>query len=164
MRLPHPRAAGMRIHLIAWDNGVGLSRDIALVRDALAGRGHDVRCTRHGNGKLRKLGRPLKVNARTCWWQLRHGDPHSLAHLGIAIGLGGLQHRQGTRLAQLTQGQSRLLAQVGNAVAKQLAKRVQGRNVTQPPQRPRRTQTYLPEVIGKSIYQCRACWGQAHLA
>ncbi|MEF9949493.1 MAG: plasmid replication/partition related protein, partial [Comamonas sp.] len=43
---------------------------------------------------------------------------------GVAVGLGGLQHRQGTRLAQLAQRQRRLLAQVGDAMAKQAAKRV----------------------------------------
>lgn len=33
------------IHLIAWDNGRGLTHDIALLRDALAGLGHQVQVT-----------------------------------------------------------------------------------------------------------------------
>lgn len=60
------------VNLISWDNGVGLSRDLALLEAALAdGGAFDVRCTRRGRGKLRKIGRPIKVFAQTQWKALR---------------------------------------------------------------------------------------------
>ncbi|MFI4969826.1 MAG: glycosyltransferase [Lysobacterales bacterium] len=64
----------LRINLIAWDNGVGLSRDLVLLGAALAAAGASVTCTRRGRGGLRKLARPLKVYVQTKWHVLRHGS------------------------------------------------------------------------------------------
>ena len=58
----------LRANLISWDNGVGLSRDLALIGAALgADADFHVSYTRRGRGKLRKYGRPLKVFAQSRW-------------------------------------------------------------------------------------------------
>lgn len=62
----------LRINLISWDNGVGLSRDLDLLGDVLAANGAQVSFTRRGRGTWRKLGRPIKVFAQTQWQAMRH--------------------------------------------------------------------------------------------
>ncbi|MEO7433545.1 MAG: glycosyltransferase [Dokdonella sp.] len=62
----------LRVNLISWDNGVGLSRDLDLLAEALAAGGAHVHFTRRGRGTWRKLGRPLKVFAQTAWQAIRH--------------------------------------------------------------------------------------------
>ena len=58
----------LRTNLISWDNGVGLSRDLALIGAALgADADFAVSYTKRGRGKLRKYGRPVKVFAQSCW-------------------------------------------------------------------------------------------------
>lgn len=54
----------LRINLIAWNNGVGLSRDLALLRHALEAGGFRVHVTAIGRGKLRKWLRPPLVRVR----------------------------------------------------------------------------------------------------
>ena len=74
--MPAPRNPAMpSVNLIAWDNGVGLSRDLVLIGDALASAGASVSYTRHGRGKLRKIGRPIKARALTAWQFVRGGGP-----------------------------------------------------------------------------------------
>jgi hypothetical protein len=63
----------LRVNLISWDNGVGLSRDLALLGAALTAEDVCVSYTRRGRGTLRKLGRPLKVFMQTQWQTVRHG-------------------------------------------------------------------------------------------
>lgn len=57
------------LNVIAWNNGVGLSRDMTLLQEALSKAGFDVSLTRIGRGKLRKWFRPSLVRARHA---LRH--------------------------------------------------------------------------------------------
>lgn len=52
------------LNLIAWDNGVGLSRDLRLLAVALRTAGFDVRLSPIGRGKLRKWFRPLRMRVR----------------------------------------------------------------------------------------------------
>jgi hypothetical protein len=54
-----------RINLIARDNGVGLSRDLHLLADALRAGGHDISVLPIGGGKLNKKLRPLLARAAT---------------------------------------------------------------------------------------------------
>lgn len=61
------------VNLISWDNGVGLSRDLDLLGAALTAGNISVTYTKRGRGKLRKLGRPIKVYAQTKWQALRYG-------------------------------------------------------------------------------------------
>ena len=67
-----PRPASL--NLIAWDNGVGLTRDLRLLADALRHAGFDVHLTRIGRGKLRKWLRPTWVRSQLWWQRLRHGS------------------------------------------------------------------------------------------
>lgn len=65
----------LHVNLISWDNGVGLSRDLALLADALGGGGARVAFTRRGRGTWRKLGRPIRIAAQTAWQTLRGRGP-----------------------------------------------------------------------------------------
>lgn len=57
----------MRINLIAWDNGLGLSRHLRLLDGALRARGHAVTLTGLRRGNWRKLGRRLRLGTRNLW-------------------------------------------------------------------------------------------------
>lgn len=48
------------LNVIAWDNGVGLTRDLRLLERALRDAGFDVHMSAIGRGKLRKWTRPLR--------------------------------------------------------------------------------------------------------
>jgi hypothetical protein len=61
----------MRINLIVWDNGVGLSSDLRLLESALRGAGHAVEISAIRRGKLRKVLRPLGIRARIASQRLR---------------------------------------------------------------------------------------------
>ena len=59
--------AGQRRHalnVIAWSNGVGLTRDIELLADALRRAGDSVAVSAIGRGKLRKWSRPILMRLR----------------------------------------------------------------------------------------------------
>jgi glycosyltransferase involved in cell wall biosynthesis len=55
----------LRLNLIAWNNGVGLTRDLALLERALRAGGFDVHVTAIGRGKLRKWFRPAMMRLRS---------------------------------------------------------------------------------------------------
>lgn len=54
-----------RVNLIARDNGFGLSRNLHLLHDALAGSGFEVTISGIRRGALRKMLHPLKLRATT---------------------------------------------------------------------------------------------------
>jgi glycosyltransferase involved in cell wall biosynthesis len=54
-----------RVNLVARDNGFGLSRNLYLLRDALADTGFDVTVSGIRRGALRKVLHPLKLRAGT---------------------------------------------------------------------------------------------------
>lgn len=53
-----------RLNVVAWNNGVGLTRDLALLARALRAGGFDVHVTAIGRGKLRKWFRPTVMTWR----------------------------------------------------------------------------------------------------
>lgn len=55
----------MRVNLVARDNGFGLSRNLRLLHDALAGAGFEVTVSGIRRGALRKTLHPLKLRAGT---------------------------------------------------------------------------------------------------
>lgn len=61
------------LNLISRDNGVGLSRDLHLLADALRAAGFDVHVTPIRSGKLRKWFGPTVRRANTLWRRLRGG-------------------------------------------------------------------------------------------
>lgn len=62
-RCEHTRM--IRVNLVARDNGFGLSRHLALLRDALAGAGFEVTVSGIRRGALHKALHPLKLRAGT---------------------------------------------------------------------------------------------------
>lgn len=54
------------LNVICWNNGVGLTRDMHLLADALGKAGFDVHLSPIGRGKLRKWLRPV-------WMRMKHG-------------------------------------------------------------------------------------------
>lgn len=69
------------LNVIAWNNGVGLSRDMALLEEALSEAGFDVTLTRIGRGKLRKWFRPPMTRLRHRLRRLLGGTPRHDANL-----------------------------------------------------------------------------------
>ncbi|HEX7111132.1 MAG TPA: glycosyltransferase [Mizugakiibacter sp.] len=67
----------MNVNLIAWDNGVGLSRDLRLLGEALSASGHRVNVGALRRGKLRKILRPKLLRARIAWQRMRGGHAPS---------------------------------------------------------------------------------------
>ncbi|TCZ87753.1 glycosyltransferase [Lysobacter sp. N42] len=55
----------LRVNLIGWNNGVGLTRDLRLLEQALCESGYVVHVTAIGRGKLRKWFRPPLLRARS---------------------------------------------------------------------------------------------------
>ena len=55
----------IRVNLVARDNGFGLSRNLRLLHDALAGAGFEVTVSGIRRGALRKVLHPLKLRAGT---------------------------------------------------------------------------------------------------
>ncbi|HZP64826.1 MAG TPA: glycosyltransferase [Rudaea sp.] len=55
------------MNLIAWDNGFGLTKNLRLLREALAAGGHRVDISAIRRGKLRKIAKPWAVRARVAW-------------------------------------------------------------------------------------------------
>ena len=75
-RDPAANAAPLRIQLLGWDNGVGLSRDLALLHEALSAAGHQVTLSKRGRGNWRKIGRWLRARAWALKALLRPGPRH----------------------------------------------------------------------------------------
>jgi hypothetical protein len=61
----------MRVNLIVWDNGVGLSSDLRLLEGALREAGFRVHVSAIRRGKLRKVFRPWGIRARIGAQRLR---------------------------------------------------------------------------------------------
>jgi hypothetical protein len=61
------------VHLVARDNGAGLSRDIEILRGALGKAGFDVTISAIGAGGLRRQFRFASVKARLAWRGLTRG-------------------------------------------------------------------------------------------
>ena len=57
----------MRVNVIAWDNGLGLSRHLRLLAGALRASGHDVTMTGLRRSNWRKLGRRIELGTRNAW-------------------------------------------------------------------------------------------------
>ncbi|WP_297900039.1 glycosyl transferase family 1 [Metallibacterium sp.] len=57
----------MRVNVIAWDNGLGLSRHLRLLAGALRASGHDVTMTGLRRSNWRKLERRIKLGTRNVW-------------------------------------------------------------------------------------------------
>lgn len=64
------------LNLIAWDNGVGLTRDLRLLAGALEKAGFEVHLSPIRRGKLRKWSRPLLMHLRLMRERLRGGSEH----------------------------------------------------------------------------------------
>ena len=73
MRAPRDALHAPTLNLIVWDNGVGLSRDLRLLADALRRAGFDVHLSPIGRGKLRKWFRPLWMRGKLLSQRLRDG-------------------------------------------------------------------------------------------
>jgi glycosyltransferase involved in cell wall biosynthesis len=72
-----PPRAGRRptVNLILWDNGVGLTRDMHILRELWTAAGLEVTVTAKRRGTLRKWLQPLRLAARMRWQRLRGDDP-----------------------------------------------------------------------------------------
>lgn len=64
----------MRINLIAWDNGFGLTRNLRLLGDALKAGGHEVSISAIRRGKLAKILGPLRARTKIAWRRARGED------------------------------------------------------------------------------------------
>ena len=73
----------MRIQLIGWDNGRGLSHDIRLLRETLTALGHQVDLAAVPPGRKQRL-RAWRRRLRLAWRALRHGEPRRY-DLGIML-------------------------------------------------------------------------------
>ena len=65
------------VHLVARDNGAGLSRDLDILRRALGDAGFDLTISAIGAGGLRRQIRFASVKARLAWRGLTRGRPHA---------------------------------------------------------------------------------------
>lgn len=63
------------INLVLWDNGVGLTRDMHLLRDVWTEAGFAVTVTARRRGTLRKWLAPLRLKGRMALQKLRGDDP-----------------------------------------------------------------------------------------
>jgi hypothetical protein len=64
-----------RVHLVARDNGAGLSRDITILREAIAAGGFDLTISALGQGGLRRGARSARLRARLAWEAFRRSGP-----------------------------------------------------------------------------------------
>jgi glycosyltransferase involved in cell wall biosynthesis len=63
------------IHLILWDNGVGLARDMQILSRVWTELGHEVFVTAYRRGTLQKWLRPVRLRGRMLWQRWRGDDP-----------------------------------------------------------------------------------------
>jgi glycosyl transferase family 1 len=64
-----------RVHLVARDNGAGLSRDITILTEAIAAGGFDLTVSALGQGGLRRGARSARLRARLAWEAFRRSGP-----------------------------------------------------------------------------------------
>jgi hypothetical protein len=64
-----------RVHLVARDNGAGLSRDITILTGAIAAGGFDLTVSALGQGGLRRGARNARLRARLAWEAFRRSGP-----------------------------------------------------------------------------------------
>jgi len=62
-----------RVHLVARDNGAGLSRDITVLTEAIAGGGFGLTVSALGQGGLRRGARSARLRSRLAWEAFRRG-------------------------------------------------------------------------------------------
>ncbi len=66
----------IRVHVIARDNGAGLSRDLAILTGALGDAGFEVTVSAIGAGGLRRWSRLLQRRAQLAWRRWHDGAPY----------------------------------------------------------------------------------------
>jgi len=64
-----------RVHVVARDNGAGLSRDITVLTGAVAAGGFDLTVSALGQGGLRRGARSARLRARLAWEAFRRSGP-----------------------------------------------------------------------------------------
>ncbi|HEX5121606.1 MAG TPA: glycosyltransferase [Rhodanobacteraceae bacterium] len=64
-----------RVHVVARDNGAGLSRDITILKEAIAAGGFDLTVSALGQGGLRRGARSARLRARLAWEAFRRSGP-----------------------------------------------------------------------------------------
>jgi len=62
-----------RIHLVARNNGAGLTRDLEILGRALVDAGFDLTISAIGQGGLSRQMQLLALRAKLIWWRLREG-------------------------------------------------------------------------------------------
>lgn len=62
-----------RVHLVARDNGAGLSRDITVLTRAIGAGGFDLTVSALGQGGLRRGARSARLRSRLAWEAFRRG-------------------------------------------------------------------------------------------
>jgi hypothetical protein len=67
----------LSVHLVARDNGAGLSRDLEILRRALGDAGFDLTISAIGAGGLRRQIRFASVRARLAWRGVTRGRAHA---------------------------------------------------------------------------------------
>jgi glycosyltransferase involved in cell wall biosynthesis len=65
-----------RVHLVARNNGAGLTRDLEILGRALVDAGFDLTVSAIGQGGLSRQVQLLALRAKLVWWRLRYGATH----------------------------------------------------------------------------------------
>jgi len=74
-----------RIHLLARDNGAGLSRDLEILAGVLADAGFDIVVSAIGAGGWRRQARWLRVSSSLAWRSLRLGAQHARFDVNLML-------------------------------------------------------------------------------
>ena len=74
-----------RIHVLARDNGAGLSRDLAILTAALHAAGHEVCVSGIGAGGLRRTWRLAQRRAGLAWRRWREGPAAARFDLNLML-------------------------------------------------------------------------------
>lgn len=74
-----------RVHVLARDNGAGLSRDLAILTAALAAAGHEVCVSGIGAGGLRRAWRLAQRRAGLAWRRWREGAAAARFDLNLML-------------------------------------------------------------------------------
>lgn len=78
-------AKPVRVNLVAWDNGFGLSRELRLIGETLGAAGIEVHVSAIRRGKLRKWLRPWQMRARLWGYRLLGQDPRARFDINLMI-------------------------------------------------------------------------------